>query len=48
MTCFPKVSLSLVVHGPWASPIVLAKKKDGTARFCVDFRRLNDCTRKDA
>eukprot|EP00731_Ephydatia_muelleri_P034176 Em0049g23a len=34
--------------GPWASPIVLAKKKDGTTRFCVDFRRLNDCTRKDA
>ena len=34
--------------GPWASPIVLAKKKDGTTRFCVDFCRLNDCTRKDA
>ncbi|KAL5509722.1 hypothetical protein EMCRGX_G005140 [Ephydatia muelleri] len=34
--------------GPWALPIVLAKKKDGTTRFCVDFRRLNDCTRKDA
>ena len=34
--------------GPWASPIVLAKKKDGTTRFCVDFRRLNDCTPKDA
>ena len=34
--------------GPWASPIVLAKKKDGTTRFCVDFHRLNDCTHKDA
>eukprot|EP00731_Ephydatia_muelleri_P021935 Em0014g526a len=34
--------------GPWASSIVLAKKKDGTTRFCVDFRHLNDCTRKDA
>ena len=33
---------------PWASPIVLAGKKDGTVRFCVDFRRLNDVTRKDA
>ena len=34
--------------GPWASPILLAKKKDGSTRFCVDFRRVNDMTRKDA
>ena len=34
--------------GPWASPILLAKKKDGTTRFCVDFRRVNEMTRKDA
>ena len=33
---------------PWASPIVLVKKKDGTWRFCVDFRQLNDITIKDA
>eukprot|EP00731_Ephydatia_muelleri_P038872 Em0957g1a len=32
----------------WASPIVLAKKKDGGVRFCVDFRRMNEVTRKDA
>ena len=33
---------------PWASSIVLAKKKDGTTRFCIDYRKLNDATVKDA
>lgn len=33
---------------PYASPIVLAKKKDGTLRMCVDYRLLNSKTRKDA
>ena len=33
---------------PWASPIVLVRKKDGTTRFCVDYRKVNHITRKDA
>jgi hypothetical protein len=32
---------------PYGAPILFVRKKDGTMRMCVDYRKLNDITRKD-
>ena len=33
---------------PWCNAVMLVRKKDGTLRFCIDFRQLNDRTEKDS
>jgi len=33
---------------PWSSNLVVVKKKDGSYRYCVDYRKLNSLTRRDA
>ncbi|PIK39177.1 hypothetical protein BSL78_23984 [Apostichopus japonicus] len=35
-------------HSPYASPIVVVKKKDGSIRLCIDYRKLNQDTVKDS
>ena len=44
------LKLGVIEHSksPYNSPIVMVKKKDGSNRFCIDFRRLNAITKFDS
>uniref|UniRef100_A0A8P4KEB8 ribonuclease H n=1 Tax=Dicentrarchus labrax TaxID=13489 RepID=A0A8P4KEB8_DICLA len=33
---------------PYASPVVIITKKDGSLRLCIDYRKLNSCSTRDA
>jgi hypothetical protein len=34
-------------ESPWLSLVVLVREKNGELRFCVDYRKLNDVTKRD-
>ena len=34
--------------GPWSAPLVVARKKGGTLRLCVDYRYINSQSRNDS
>lgn len=44
------LELGVIEHAssPYNAPVVLIQKKDGSNRFCIDYRKLNQQTRFDA
>jgi len=35
-------------NSPWSLPVVVVEKKNGKLRLCVDYRKLNNVTKKDS
>lgn len=48
MTKLLKADVIEESYSPWAVPVVLVRKRDGTWRFCLDYRKLNSVTIKDS
>jgi len=43
-----KLNVIALCHSSWVSPVAIVRKENGKDRFCVDYRRLNNITKKDA
>ena len=37
----------MLSQAPFVSPVLFVRKPNGSLRFCIDFRKLNNLTRKD-
>jgi predicted aspartyl protease len=45
---YKMLEAGIIQHSsPWSFPVVQVPKKNGTRRFCVDFRKLNSITQQD-
>ncbi|CAF0785566.1 unnamed protein product [Brachionus calyciflorus] len=42
-----KAGIILASYSPWSSPVCLINKPDGSKRFCIDYRQVNNITVQD-